>query len=342
MPDADRVLYLTTRDDRSPDLGVSFLDFSDWQAGARTSNDWSRSGPNRSSCPATGARRPRCPGRSSLTRRSPSSALNRCSAAISQQRRRPWCARGPHPWREHLGIALCTRPRSARPLDHRQRHAGRRGRSHARSFRFPLERSDLAPAVTGPRPPTAGARRANAARHRPRPGRRPALASRAELETITLQIASEHAATNKQVRARVVPINEQYSEPHTPGLARVHRRRYPRRLDLVRQRRQPDARPLAEPVARNCRAHRAWRKPDARHPPTLHRGATLAALGGASAWRSPSPVCDCSAPAFPPGNFPTGSSIRQTRGWSRRSSRSPPRRSCCLHYSRRSKGPSPI
>ena len=34
--------------------------------------------------------------------------------------------------------------------------------------------------------------------------------AQAELETITGQIASEHAATNKQVRARIVPINEQY------------------------------------------------------------------------------------------------------------------------------------
>jgi putative ABC transport system permease protein len=34
--DADRVVYLTTADDKSPDMGVSYLDFSDWQAGVRT------------------------------------------------------------------------------------------------------------------------------------------------------------------------------------------------------------------------------------------------------------------------------------------------------------------
>ena len=177
MPDADRVLYLTTRDDRSPDLGVSFLDFSDWQAGARTLSDWPRSLPNRSSCPATGARRPRFPGRSFLTRPSASSALSRCSAAISQQKtttlvrpRSSSLARTPGNRVMHA-TPECSAARSPSTA------AGRRGRSHARAFRFPLERSDLAPALTGPRPPTAAARRASAARHRPRPGRRPALAS---------------------------------------------------------------------------------------------------------------------------------------------------------------------
>ena len=34
--DSSRVAYLTTLDDRTPDLGVSYLDFTDWQRGARS------------------------------------------------------------------------------------------------------------------------------------------------------------------------------------------------------------------------------------------------------------------------------------------------------------------
>ena len=192
MPDADRVLYLTTRDDRSPDLGVSFLDFSDWQAGARTFERLAAY----TSEPIVVSGDGRAPATFSGTFVSHTAfALVGTSAdarpRFHVERRRSWCACGPHPWHEHVGIALCTRPRSARPIDHRQRHAGRRRRRHARAFRLPLERSRSGSRSL--RSPASDSRRATRERcsviGRVRDGVALSQAE-AEIDTISGQIAS--------------------------------------------------------------------------------------------------------------------------------------------------------
>ena len=340
------VVYLTTRDDRSPDLGVSFLDFTDWQAGARS---FDATGGVHDRTGRRVRRRPRavhlhrnvrlCHG--VRPRRHAADARPRLHAERRRRLVRPRSSSsGADAWESRYG----RDPGSARALDRGQRRAGRHRRRHAGALRFPLERSDLAAALAGPRAPTS--RRA----------------TRARLSVIGRVRRRHRRVTTPGPKSKRSPGS---SPPITPPrtsrsargwcrstssisgatrtrLDRVHGGRHPRRPHLVRECGQPDARPLAEPIPRNCGSHGAWREPPAHHPTTLHRGrdARRARRHRRSGrWRLP--ACDCSAPAFPRESFPTGSSTSSTRACSRRSSRCRSRRCFCSHSFRPFKAPSP-
>jgi predicted permease len=211
MPDADRVLYITTRDDRSSNLGVSFLDFSDWQAGARTFEQLA--------------------------------AFTTEPIVVSGDGRTPSTFTGT--FISHSAFALvATQPMLGRDFTPEDDEPGApaviilgAGTWDARYARDPgvLGRSitvNGTPAViVGVMPersgfPTSGQiwlplvqvpglrQQARDARSLSVIGRvRDGVAlsqAQADIETISGQIASAHPATNTQVRARVVPVSEQY------------------------------------------------------------------------------------------------------------------------------------
>ncbi len=217
--DADRVVYMTTFDDRSPDLGVSFLDFTDWRAGARSFDALA--------------------------------AFTTEPAVLSGDGRAPYTFNGT--FVSATAFALVgTQPMLGRDFTASDDTPGApaviilgSGAWESRYGRDPgiLGRAiavNGAPAViVGVMPERSGfpssgqvwlpLSQVPGLREQARDNRSLSVIgrvrsgsdvshARAEIETITRQLASDHAATSKQVRARVVPINEQYVGSYThPG-----------------------------------------------------------------------------------------------------------------------------
>ena len=211
MPDADRVLYLTTRDDRTPDFGVSFLDFSDWQAGARTFERLAAY----TSEPIVVSGDGRAPATFSGT-----FVSHTAFALVGTQ---PMIGRDFTPKDDDPGapavLILGTNTWESRYA----RDPGVLGRS--------ITVNGTPAVVVGVMPERSGfpssgqiwlpLSQAPGLRQQARDARTLSVIGRvrdgvalsqaeAEIDTISAQIASAHPATNKQVRARVVPINEQY------------------------------------------------------------------------------------------------------------------------------------
>ena len=218
--DADRVVYLTTFDDRSPDLGVSFLDFTDWRSGARsfdalaafTTEPAVFSGDGRAPYTFTGT----FVSATAFALVGTQPMLGRDFTASDDTPGAPAVIiLGSGAWESRYG-----------------RDPGILGRAIAVNGAPAVivgvmpERSGF-PSSTGqvwlPLSQVPGLReqardnRTLSVIGRVRSGIDVSHA-RAEIETITRQLASDHAATSKQVRARVVPINEQYVGSYThPG-----------------------------------------------------------------------------------------------------------------------------
>ena len=271
--DADRVVYLTTFDDRSPDLGVSFLDFTDWRSGARSFDALAAFTTEPAVFSGDGRAPYTSPERSSLPRRSPSSARGRCSGATS---RRATIRLVPRPSSfsgAGLGIAVWTGSRHPRARDRGERRAGSHRRRDAGALWIPFERSGLAAALAGPRVPRAGTRRSHLECHRARPQRHRRV-TRPGRNRNDHQTARLRSRRHEQTGPRAGGAHQRAvrRELHPSRMDRVRGGRHPRRPHLVRECGQPDARPLAEPIPRNCGSHGAWREPPAHHPTTLGRG----------------------------------------------------------------------
>jgi predicted permease len=209
--EAARVVYLTTRDDRTPNLGVSFLDFTDWQAGARSFEALA--------------------------------AFDNEPVVVSGDGRAPDTVAGTFVSANAFAL-VGTRPMLGRDFTSSDDAPGAAavivlgaGLWESRYGRDPsvLGRSIVAngaPAViVGVIPDRSGfpstaqiwlpLSQVPGLRETPRDARTLQVIGRvrdgidvsqagAEIEGIAAQLASAHAATNKQTRARVVPINEQY------------------------------------------------------------------------------------------------------------------------------------
>ena len=103
----------------------------------------------------------------------------------------------------------------------------------------------------------------------------------AEVTGIAERLASEHPDTNRNTRARVVPINDRFlGSADRCRLARLHDGRLHRGADLVRQRRQPDARSIAAAGARAGDSRLGGRQP---YP-------ARSSAAGRGRWSSPRPA----------------------------------------------------
>ena len=206
-----RVVYLTTRDDRTPNLGVSFLDFTDWQAGARSFE--ALAAYNNEPVVVSGD------GRAPDTFSGTFVSAN----AFALVGTRPMLGRDFTSSDDAPGAAAVIVLGTALWESRYGRDPGVLGRSIV---------ANGAPAViVGVMPDRSGfpstaqiwlpLSQFPGLREQPRNARTLHVIGRvrdgidvsqagAEIEAIAAHLASAHAATNKQTRARMVPINEQY------------------------------------------------------------------------------------------------------------------------------------
>ena len=211
MREPGRVVYLTTRDDRSPNLGVSFLDFTDWQAGTR--NFEALAAYNNEPVVVSGDGLP--------PDTFPGTFVSANAFALVGTR--PMLGRDFTPSDDAPGAAAVIVLGTGLWESRYGRDPGVLGRSIV---------ANGAPAViVGVMPERSGfpstaqiwmpLSQVPGLREQPRDARTLHVMGRvrdgievsqagAEIEAIVAQLAAAHPATNKQTRARVVPINEQY------------------------------------------------------------------------------------------------------------------------------------
>jgi predicted permease len=211
MREPGRVVYLTTRDDRTPNLGVSFLDFTDWQAGAQSFE--ALAAYNNEPVVVSGD------GRAPDTFSGTFVSAN----AFALVGTRPMLGRDFTPSDDAPGAAAVIVLGTGLWESRYGRDPGVLGRSIV---------ANGAPAViVGVMPERSGfpstaqiwlpLSQFPGLREEPRDARTLHVMGRvragievsqagAEIEAIAAQLASAHPATNTQTRARVVPINEQY------------------------------------------------------------------------------------------------------------------------------------
>jgi putative ABC transport system permease protein len=211
LSDADRVLFLSTFDDRRPDLGVSYLDFADWRNGAKTIASMAAfttrpivlSVPDRAADRFDGAFVSASTfsliGVQPVAGRDFTAQDDRPGApAVVILGRDAWVARyGGDP--NVLGLTVSANGTPATIIGIMPERSGFPGTAQVW---LPL--SQL-PGVHGEprsvRPLRAMARVADG---------QSVVEARAELQAISDRLAIEHPDTNARVRARVVPINEQF------------------------------------------------------------------------------------------------------------------------------------
>ena len=147
--------------------------------------------------------------------------------------------------------------------------------------------------------------------------------AQAELNTIAGKLAHDYPDTNKDITAARDDVQRtRQRRPDQAGLPVADGRRRLRAADRVRERRQPAARALGQPRARDvASASRSARRAGASSASCWSKACCCrsSAVCSASAWRRS--ASGCSTPPRRTSASRTGSSSR----WTRRSSRSSPR-----------------
>ena len=159
MPSSDRVLWLSTIDDRGRDRGVSFADYQDITAGVQhyagiaafESGPMVIAGDGRAADRLDGA----YVTANAFDLIGTTPLLGRGSAPSDDQ---PGAAGVAVLTQDGMGDAVRFRSRGSRPGGHRQRRTGHPDRRPAGSIRFPQHRTDLDAVVSGAEPcrPEAG------------------------------------------------------------------------------------------------------------------------------------------------------------------------------------------
>ena len=200
--DARNVLYLTTADDRRPDLNVSLPDFNDWRAGATSFESLAAFTMEPSSCPAMAACQSVSLRRSSRARHFRSSARSQLwagrsrSSTTSQARRRSsWLVRrcGRHATPRDTSVLGRAVTINGTPSVIVGVMPQRIGFPSTGDLWLPLAQHPLSQRQERQA-------RSLVAIGRLAPGRDIGQA-RAEIETISARLAGEHPDTNNRVRA---------------------------------------------------------------------------------------------------------------------------------------------
>ena len=315
--DPDRIIVVGTRDARDRDRGVSYLDFEDWRAATRTFaglaafsgqtmnvSDEGRA-PEQFQGPYMSANAFTLIGQQPLLGRDFLPEDDRPGAAAV-------VILGNGIWKNRYG----SDPSVDRPHDQGQRDAGDRHRRDAGGLQVPDQRRSLAAARAD-----AAARRAEARRAQPRglrtAGRRRHAGAGA--------VGDEHdrraswratiPTPTRTSRARVMTFNErderradQADLPVADGRGRL------RAADRLRQRRQPAARALGQPRARDvASASRSARRAGASSASCWSRACCCRSSAACSASALASSASGCSTPPRRTSASRTGSSSRWTR-----------------------------